>query len=301
MRSGNLILSIALAAMGVCGMHIPGLSGGSTHVAHAGMFVIDDFMGPEYVDFSDAPFLAAPGHSTWGWVGSPQVLQSDDDAILGGQRDLWLNVTEIPPSAQTSSWVTAGSNGNSEQLIGGALLFGSAHPGTGLCLQYDGDGEVEEDFEDGLFDAQALGKVDLTDGGENDRFQLAFDYIDAGSINDATLHFEVKVASDTGGWAHYMAMIPESQTDAFVYDVPFSEFTFHDGADASLFTEADSITFFFNDGVEPLPDGDTTLDVDFRLTQIATAVPEPGSMLLAAAGFAVLAAAGRRRRRRALG
>jgi hypothetical protein len=131
-----------------------------------------------------------------------------------------------------------------------------------------------------------LADFDLTDGGTNDRFRLEFDYIDAGGTDSEDLHFEVVVKGDDGAWAHFSADIPQSQDAPLTYDAFFDAFTFHDGADASLFTAADSLSFYFNHGVAMPAEDNPPLDVDFRLTDVM-AIPEPAMTAMLLGGLLV--------------
>jgi hypothetical protein len=208
-------------------------------------------------------------------IEQPEFPEPALAGICGGRRDVLIDVVGDP-----SPIAAAGVIGYDSVYDVGLLqiaTFGEA--GTRVVVQYDG---LDDDPEAKLFDAGLLGGLDLTDGGTNNAIELRFFSIDAG--DDATLRLKVSVQGN-GGSDSIEYDIAES-TAPSVFSVPFSDF------DAGLFSSVDSITFGFNDLIEPVP------NIDFELDSIQ-AVPEPSilAMLSGLGALAVLTGVWRRQGR----
>jgi hypothetical protein len=297
MFAGNSNSLSALAAVGACCALMVGPLGWGTSTAAGAHVLIDDFSAPYFTQNADAGLLMVPGHPDWpewghgsGSNDSPKYRQDDLEGDLGEymlQRDMWLKVPDPSSPRLLSALVATGSNESYPAM----LDFASQAPGAEFCIQYDGfDDESEHDFTNGLNNAQALGGLDLTDGGLNDAIEIAFHYLDAGTIQPETMSLKIVITGESGGEAVFTDAIGESP-DPFDYTIAFEDFTFNSGT-ADLFTEVSSITIGFNE-TAPVP------NLDFALTSIA-AVPEPSSAILVAIGLLTgmaFVSRGRQRRR----
>jgi hypothetical protein len=195
--------------------------------------------------------------------GDPYAINQHDDAsILGGQRDVLI---EVQGTSSLTSY--AGTIG------GGTFDFISDSPGSIATMQYD---SVDTESGSSLSDAEALGGMDLTESGSSDRFRFEF--------LSADLGFDLSVTVQGGGnTASFVGSVASSETP-FTYDIAFSSFA----GDQSAIQNADSVTFDFNSAGQA--------DRDFDLDQIGTAVPTPGSLATGLVAGGVALFAGRRRR-----
>ena len=185
--------------------------------------------------------------------GSHEVIETVDPGILGGERDVLIDVNS---SAGPVSY--AGTLGE------GTFLFGSASPGAYAMVQYDG---IDTDG-DALFISLGLDSIDLTEFGNG--FYLDFLSLDGGG--SATTDLRIDIYADGGVTGKFFGDIPSSPTP-FRYVAPFSSF-----ASSGALTEALNVTFTFNDPAIP--------DVDFLLDEIG--IPEPATFsLLALAALAL--------------
>lgn len=199
---------------------------------------------------------------------NPTILQSAAPDMLGGQRDLWIQVGGTP-----QPFSALGTIG------GGLFSFGSSEPGATAILQYDG---VDLEGAGTLVNHGGLSN-DLTSAGTQFGFLFRFQGLDSGPTANA---LEVKIdVTGPQGLATYSGVIPDSGTP-FQHFIKFSNFSSSGTFD---FDEATSIDVTFN----PL----ARQDVDFELEFFGTNVPEPSTALLAAAGAVTLVGLGLRRRR----
>lgn len=252
LSSASAAIFCALAVL------LPGSSG-------LGALVIDDFAAPEPVR---VPIIA--------WVDpDPTLIETGDPGILGGERDLLLDVIG---TAAPSSLIG--------EVGGGRLRFGGLCPGTTATLQYDGVDCDEPGNPDplagwpaALICSEQLGGMDLTAYGHSFGLELA--YIDGGLRQVTDLEVEVHSAYGGGLLA---VEIPDSAVPLEAH-LPFSRF--RDLADPGLpadpdvFTAATSIQYRFN------PGGDE--DVDFELDQLIVATPEPSTLVMWSIGLLTLA------------
>ncbi len=224
-----------------------------TSAVHA-EFIIDDF--------------AAPGAATVPVIGlldaSPYHLETGSAAILGGERDLLLEVMGTP---SPSSFIG--------EIGGGSLKFSSSSPGTMLALQYDGVDTDTAGPPAALVNAQGLGGVDLTAMGS--AISLMFGEVDGGSSQTTDISIEVRSSTGTSTLAGTIA----DSAGATKYMAPFASFS-----DPSVFADVTAVEVLINAG------GAKNVD----LTLDAIVVPEPSALLLLASGLiALLGYAWRRR------
>lgn len=239
--------------------------------------VIDEFETPGEA----VPFFTFDSPSPLSFVTKDKVLVKNADAmILGGERDILLVVDGEPDLISA-----AGLVGGPEGVL---RIATAGHPGSFAFLQYDGI-DAGDDEVTGLSDALALGGIDLTDGGSNVRFDLAFASLDAGDDPTRSMEVEITATGTNGETAVYVGSLSESAS-AFVAEILFADFT---GGD--VFDSIASLTFAFNDGGTPTP------NVDFALQSITATVPEPATLasLFSLAILAGVVQTVRRRRRNA--
>ncbi len=243
--------------------------------ALADTIVIDDFSAP------------GPGEAffTFDLTGpslvpkSPVLVETDGVDILGGQRDLLVEV-DGPPSIISAS----GQVGADAGLLQVAT-FGQS--GTTAFLQYDGvDGGDSEAT--GLDDNLGLAGFDLTDGGENNRLEMAFMGVDSGDSPSRTMGILITAVGAAGTSTATVAA--SDSLGLLVVVVPFSSFS-----DPSVLQSIDSLTFALNG------DGAPTANVDFTLDHIKSMpipIPEPSTLIMLS-GLAVCLFCMARRRRNA--
>ncbi|MBN2473996.1 MAG: PEP-CTERM sorting domain-containing protein [Pirellulales bacterium] len=229
----------------------------------ANTIVIDSFDNP-----NPGTNFFVPGLAPWG-SGNPFLNKDTVVGVLGGERDILVQVvgTPLPISA-------AGIIGYEPVYGNGVLEVGTyGRAGTRVTAQYDG---VDMDSSGALVDAKGLGPVDLTDGGVNDRLQLAFNSVDGG--NALALGLAVTAVGAGGTPTTVNLLVPESGTP-FVYDIPFAAFP------VNVFGSVESLTFEFNNSGTPTP------NVDFELDSVV-AVPEPSTLVSLSALGALLVVVG---------
>ncbi len=219
-------------------------------------FIIDDF--------------SAPGAVTVPVIGlldpSPLHIETKDAAILGGERDLLL---EVIGTTSLSSFIG--------EIGAGMLKFSSSSPGTALILQYDAEDVDAAGPPAGLLNNEGLGGVDLTALGY--AFGLTFTGIDGGSSQATDIAIEVH---STAGASTFVGAIGDSAAPTD-YIVPFAGFS-----DPAVFTGVTSIEVRINSGgIE---------DIDFRMNSFSV-VPEPSTLLLLASSLLGLLGYVWRRRR----
>ena len=220
-------------------------------------YPVDTFTGPKVVT---AISLQDP---------DPTLLKTDNVDIIGGQRDLLLDVSNVSGPAGPATYI--GTIGE------GSFVFNSGTPGVTATLQYDGDDTDIVGPPASLVNSEGLGGVDLTAAGTNS-FKLDFLSIEGGDYQDTDVTIEVHNGTDK---ATFIGKIPDSSVPTR-YEVLFSDFT---GITSAL-ASATSLEICLNPNGNP--------DVNFIMTG-SVGVPEPATMiLLALGGIAVL-----RRRNRA--
>lgn len=227
-------------------------------------FIVDDFNAPDQVRVPVID-LVDP---------DPTHVETPDGAILGGERDLLLDV------------IGAASPGCFVGEVGrGRLKFNSSSPGTAARLQYDGvDTDVAGPPAD-LRNSEGLGPIDLA--AEGSMFGLEFSSIDGGMAQSTAIQIEVHSSTTT---ALLDGVIPDSPGLTTFY-APFDAFDVPDPFDvADVFGAVTSIEFRINPG--------GARDVDFQLQTIdvVTVVPEPSTVVLLAGGLIGLLVYARRRR-----
>jgi hypothetical protein len=239
-------------------------------------------------DFRDANHFPLP-QSQQGW-GIPLFTQANPfimehtqviGAILGGERDVSINVTTTPKGVSANGVI--GDVDEEDPGTEGVFEFGSsATARVYAVLEYDGldAGEV---VAGALTNALGLGGINLTAGGNNS-FALVFRSVDP-APNEVGVGLRIEVTS-AGGTSTWQGLIPESGTEA-AFHVPFAAFS----SQAPL-SAATSLRFIFNNN-----GGTPSQAVDFNLKSIA-AVPEPGTIATACIGVVIAGGAAWRRRRK---
>lgn len=137
----------------------------------------------------------------------------------------------------------------------------------------------------------SVADVDLTDGGTNNVVDLAFDFLEAGSLS-----VKVAITGDGGNTAVFDSSAKAlgnalPSTTPFVYSIPFDQFTISGG---NPLANADSIVVTLND-----PVGGPLANVDFELNSISVSeqVPEPSTLaLLVVLGISATVIAVRKRK-----
>ncbi len=186
----------------------------------------------------------------------PTLSKALDPGILGGQRDLLLDV--MGASSQVSY---SGSVGQ------GSFAFNSSQPGTAATLQYDGIDVDVVGPPASLVNNEGLGGLDLTASGSG--FYLDFQSIDGGQAQTTGLQIEVH---GPGKSATFTGLIPDAGAP-FSYVALFSAFS-----DPTVFSNVTSITVRINAAGAG--------DVDFVLDQFG--VPEPATLALMGLGLVAL-------------
>ncbi len=209
--------------------------------------LIDDFQAPEtprevFITLDDPdPTLVETPES------GPLPLGA---RIVGGQRDLLIDVIGVPTESSAQLSVGGGTLG---------LFTGVGEPGTQIVLQYDGiDDDVvgpPAELLEGRFPP-----TDVTSGGTNTGFRIDFDFLEVGPGMDGV---EVKVlaTSENGGLAEFVGLALKSTGPTF-FVLPFAGFT--PTGDFS-FREATSLKFVFNELGRP--------DVDLSIRSILAVNP----------------------------
>lgn len=244
-------------------------------------------------DFRDANHFPLPQSQT-GWAiplftqANPFIMEHENTTnpvgtILGGQRDLMINVVTTPKGVSANGVV--GDVDEEDPGVEGQFEFGSSATARVIgILEYDGMDPANTQTSS-LTNVLGLGAINLTATGNNS-FALVFRSVDpAPAETGVAIRIEVTSA---GGTSFYDGVIPESGTE-FTYNVPFASFN---NQNAFAFTAATSIRFIFNDGGSP------DAAVDFNLKSIA-AVPEPATVVSACMGVMLVGASVWRRQRKA--
>lgn len=178
---------------------------------------------------------------------NPYLLQTSGAGIIGGQRDLLVNV--LGPTNPISANGFVGT----VAVADGVFNLGSASngPGTEVTMQYDGtDADTTA-----LNNAMGL-TADLTANGNNG-IRLDFNFLQVGTGTTMDLH--ISATSPGGGTASFSGLITQDPSGFSVF-VPFSSFS---TAGTFSFANVSSLQFSFNQsGVQ---------DVDYEITQIVGA------------------------------
>ncbi len=203
--------------------------------------VIDDFGTPDpYQVYNISDEYSAP-----------LVVEADDPRILGGQRDLLVEIDGEPTTV--SSQVQIG--------VDQGLRLASASPGTTITLQYDG---VDVDPTDQLSVGETFASpIDLTAGGANTGLRIDFDMVEAG-LSASEMDIRITATGQTGS-AEYVGAVPEANNPSFF--VPFTSFT---ATGSFSFVALSGLQVVLNESAEP--------NVDFNLDSIVAEDP-------ASAGF----------------
>lgn len=186
----------------------------------------------------------------------PTLASSADPGILGGERDLLLDVMGA-----------AGPVAYSGSVGQGTLAFNSSQPGTAATLQYDG---IDTDIfgpPAGLINNELLGGIDFTASGSG--LYLDFLSIDGGQVQTTGIQIEAHNGAAVSTFAGAIA----DAAAPFRYNVPFAAFS-----DPAVFSHVTSLTLSIN------PAGAN--DVDFVLDLVG--VPEPGTLAFLGLGLALL-------------
>lgn len=221
-------------------------------------FIIDDFSAPAAVQ---VPVIALLNPD-------PTLIENVDAGILGGERDLLLDVIGAP---KFSSFI--GETG------AGSFVYRGGSPGTAATLQYDG---VDADVVGppaALVNSHGLGGIDLTVYG--DRFALDFLSLDGG--NSQFTEIWITVFSPGGVSDLLVDLIPDSAVPFTYTSAPFLGWVVN--ADPTNVTALDF-------GLNPIG----IADVDFELDKISI-VPEPSAIVLCGMGLVCLLGCAWRRRK----
>jgi len=182
----------------------------------------------------------------------PTLLKSSDFSILGGERDVLVDVVGVSSVVSITG-----------VLGGGQFVFNSVVPGTVAVLQYDGlDADISGPPA-ALVNAEGLAGIDLTAYGN--LFYLDFLSIDGGTSNTTGIEIQVHGPASASVFA---GVIPDS-AGPYQFTAVFSSFS-----DPSVLSDVTSIEVRINPAGAP--------DVDFVLNELG--VPEPATILLFSLG-----------------
>ncbi len=245
-------LTVFLAAAVICG---------AVSTAHAiTPLVIDDFDNPATAaQYFTLDTNSSPDFTQWAPKGKVLIEHTGTDAagVPGGERDVFIDVTVGSALIYSAS----GEVGN------GHFDFVTSHrTGTQAILQYDGE---DTDSETGLLFSNGL-NLDLTQGGDNDAFIVAFDQVVGGlaSSSGTRTDLQLKVqVTGAGGTAEATTTVADSggPTEAII---PFADFT-----GGNPFADASSVTVWFN--------SNSALGVDLTVDYIGTtSAPEPSTIAM---------------------
>ncbi|MGR5522240.1 PEP-CTERM sorting domain-containing protein [Vibrio sp. PNB22_4_2] len=217
--------------------------------SQANAVVIDNFDNPEAVGVNFVQDLTADGTGT----GNPSEATYDDPlGIIGGERDLWVNLIDNSFGSRTGVALSVAAGSLSYETGSGVIAEGK--------IQYDGDDNDAENI-----DIDGLGSVDLTANG-GDAFLL--DVIDT----DLGFTFGVQVWSNAGADTAFFEYTASGATSGLAA-LAFSDFV---GVD---FTDVSAIEFTINtQGAEG------QADIDFSIGSVVS-VPEPASIAFFGAGL----------------
>lgn len=217
-------------------------------------YIIDNFSAPVAVVVPVIALLDA----------DPTIVETPDPGILGGERDILLDVIGTPG---LSSFIG--------EIGDGSFIYGGSSPGTAASIQYDG---LDVDPPGELVNSGGLGGMDLTLYG--DRFALDFLRIDGGDSQFT----EIWITVYSGIYSDLLVeLIPDSPGPSTYTSPPLAAWVTN--ADP---TNVTAIEFGLNSiGIA---------DVDFELDAIRV-VPEPSTLVLCGLGLVCLLAYARRRRK----
>jgi len=196
-------------------------------------------------------------------------LQSDGGvaaSAIGGARNMRLSRV----SGYGTDTLTANGGG-----FGLLDLSSAAADSVSARLTYDGG-------TDNVLTPTGLGGVDLTSGGSNSLIRIL-------ARSDLVAPLTITVYTDASNFSTAIVNLPGQGFGATPFaslDIPFSSFLADSGSGADFHNiGAISIGIF----------GANVPSLDAQLDSIVATVPEPGSLLLLAAGLTGLAVNGRRR------
>jgi len=198
---------------------------------------IDDFSDPSPADVF---FINAVDPN-------PLLLQESGPGIIGGQRDVLVNV--LGPSNPISANGFVGTI----SATSGVFNLGTASngPGTEVSLQYDG---IDADTT-ALNNAMTLNANLIAAG--NNGFRLNFNFVQVGTGTTMDMHI---LATGPGGATANFSMLIDESVDPFNLFIPYASFS---TAGGFSFANVTGLQVNFNEsGVQ---------DVDFELDQIVAA------------------------------
>jgi len=171
--------------------------------------------------------FAAPNPMVTGLINAidpdPTLLQTPAAGVLGGERDLLLDVLG---TSVATSYVSAVGEGTFAYNCDASL------PGTVATLQYDG---VDADPAAALVNSEGLGGVDLTAHGN----RLQLDFFSVTSAGGAGTGVQIEVHSGAQS-ATFAGTIPDNPATSR-YVAPFADF-----AGPNVFASASSISVRLN-------------------------------------------------------
>ncbi|MGR5459876.1 PEP-CTERM sorting domain-containing protein [Vibrio sp. PNB22_1_1] len=217
--------------------------------SQANAVVIDNFDNPDAVGVNFVQDESADG------IGSgneSEATYDDPLGIIGGERDLWVNLIDNSFGSRTGVALSVAAGSLSYETGSGVVAEGK--------IQYDGDDNDAENI-----DIDGLGSVDLTANG-GDAFLL--DVIDT----DLGFTFGVQIWSNAGADTAFFEYTASGATSGLAA-LAFSDFV---GVD---FTDVSAIEFTINtQGAEG------QADIDFSIGSVVS-VPEPASIAFFGAGL----------------